>query len=46
MAINDAFYLISLVYKIIHEFLNSHPMYNKLYEVFTEVRYDQFLDFA
>lgn len=36
MAINDAFYLISLVYKIIHEFTNSHPMYNKLYEVFTE----------
>lgn len=35
MAINDAFYLISLVYKIVHEFTSTHPLYNKLYEVFT-----------
>lgn len=35
MAINDAFYLISLVYKIIHEFTQNHSKYNKLYEVFT-----------
>jgi len=35
MAINDSFYLIALVYKTIQEFANDHPMYNKLYEVFT-----------
>lgn len=37
IAINDAFYLFALVYKIINLFLRNHLLYPKFYELFTEV---------
>ena len=43
IAINDSFYLLALVYKIIKVFVSSHPMYSKFYELFTEVNKLKFL---
>lgn len=37
IAINDSFYLLALVYKIINVFVSQHEMYSKFYELFSEV---------
>ena len=37
VAINDSFFLLITVYKLVGHFASTHPMYTKLYELFTQV---------